>query len=485
VLQVDPRDAVFLYVERPVAWQTFLSAYAFVPDGSQAHPADRREIAQWISDRARGIAVLRQRLVRVPFDLDHPYWVEDPEHSVDDHLFFHDGSGWQELREWMAQLVQQPMDRSRPLWELHVVTGVRGIPGVGGEATVAVMKFHHSMADGELSTTISRTLFAAGPVPAVRPGGPVAALQIPAPAGLFASAVRACPRKVGELVGGLREFRATRHRLLVEREEGTHTLPVAKRPRTVLNQPLGPDRVFDVAFLPLDEVRDMKAALGEVTVNDLVLTVIAGALRRYLHEIDGPTAGSLAAAVPMSIRRTRASESRNQFLTMAVDLHTATVDPIARARAIHRSVLEERERLSIPAEAVAASCDVVGVIPGWAIRAALRIGYGRPKRRADSIHYVNTLVSSVRSGGADLRLCDATVVAGFGLAPLVGLGGVAHAIGSVGNSLTVNVTADPVQLADIRRYRELLLESFAELRDQICLGNGSPVRLDIGSVASG
>ncbi|AQA25564.1 wax ester synthase-like Acyl-CoA acyltransferase domain protein [Rhodococcus sp. MTM3W5.2] len=339
MLQVDPRDAVFLYVERPVAWQTFLSAYAFVPDRSQARPADHRQIARWIADRARGIAVLRQRLVRVPFDLDHPYWVEDPEHSVEDHLFFHDGSGWEELREWMALLVQQPMDRSRPLWELHVVTGVRGIPGVEGEATVAVMKFHHSMADGELSTTISRALFGADPVPDIRQGAPVAALPVPAPAGLFASAVRACPRKVGELVGGLREFRAMRHRLLVEREEGTHTLPVAKRPRTVLNQPLGPDRVFDVAFLPLDEVRDMRTALGEVTVNDLVLTVIAGALRRYLQEVDGPTTGSLAAAVPMSIRNACASESRNQFLTMAVDLHTATVDPIARVRAIHRSVL--------------------------------------------------------------------------------------------------------------------------------------------------
>ncbi|MGW6375618.1 wax ester/triacylglycerol synthase domain-containing protein [Rhodococcus sp. NPDC055112] len=485
MLQVDPRDAVFLYVERPVAWQTFLSAYAFVPDGSRARPADRREITRWIADRARGIAVLRQRLVRVPFDLDHPYWVDDPEHSVEDHLFFHDGSGWEELREWMALLVQQPMDRSKPLWELHVVTGVSGIPGVTGDATVTVMKFHHSMADGELSTAISRALFGAGPVPDIRPGAPVAALRTPVPAGLFTSAVLACPRRVGELVAGLRGFRATRHRLLVEREEGRHTLPVAKRPRTVLNQPLGPDRVFDVAFLPLDELREMKAALGEVTVNDLVLAVIAGALWRYLREVGGLPEGSLAAAVPMSIRHTRVSESRNQFLTMAVNLHTATVDPIARVRAIHRSVLEERERLSIPAEAEAASCDVVGVVPGWAIRAALRIGYGRPKRRSETIHYVNTLVSSVRSGSADLRLCDATVVAGFGLAPLVGLGGVAHAVGSVGNSLTVNITADPLQLADIRRYRELLLESFDTLRDQTDLRRASSVRLDVGSVASG
>jgi WS/DGAT/MGAT family acyltransferase len=483
VLQVDPRDAVFLYVERPVAWQTFLSAYAFVPDGARTRPADRDEITRWIVERARGVDALRQRLVRVPFDLDHPYWVEHPEHSVEDHLFFHEGSGWEQLREWMALLVQRPMDRSRPLWELHIVTGVSGIPGAAREATVAVMKFHHSMADGELSATISRALF--GPVSDVRPGTRAAAVPVPAPAGLAASAVRACPRKIGELVGGLRDFRAMRRRLLVEREEGTHSLPVAKRPRTVLNQPLGPGRVFDAAFLPLDELREMKAALGEVTVNDLVLTVIAGALRSYLQEVGGPTAGSLAAAVPMSIRQARTSESRNQFLTMAVDLHTATVDPIARVRAIHRSVLEERERLSIPAEAEAASCDVVGVIPGWLIRAALRIGYGRPKRRSDTIHYVNTLISSVRSGGADLRLCDASVVACFGLAPLVGLGGVAHAVGSVGNSLTVNVTADPLQLTDIRRYREFLYESFDTLRDQIHLRSGSTVRLDIGSVASG
>ncbi|SEK90882.1 wax ester/triacylglycerol synthase domain-containing protein [Rhodococcus maanshanensis] len=481
MLQVDPRDAVFLYVERPVAWQTFLSAYAFVPDGSPARPADRGEITRWITDRARGIDALRQRLVRVPFDLDHPYWVEDPQYSVEDHLFFHEGSGWEELRGWMALLVQQPMDRSKPLWELHVVTGVRGIPGAGREATVAVMKFHHSMADGELSTTISRALFGASPVQDSRPAALVAAPPVPARAGLFTSAVRACPRKVGELAGGLRDFRATRRRLLAEREEGVQTLPVAKRPRTVLNQPLGPDRAFDAAFLPLDELRAMKSAVGEVTVNDLVLAVVAGALRRYLDEVDTLPDESLAAAVPMSIRHRRASESRNQFHTMAVDLHTAEVDPIARVRGIHRSVLAERERLSFPAEAEAAACDVVRVIPGWVIRAALRIGYGRPTRRSESIHLVNTLVTTVRHGDADLHLCDATAVAGFGLAPLIGLGGVAHAIGSVGGSLTINVTADPLQLRDLGRYTELLGESFDDLGRAVRHAFGQADVLAVGS----
>ncbi|MFC7446974.1 wax ester/triacylglycerol synthase domain-containing protein [Rhodococcus daqingensis] len=479
LLQVDPRDAVFLYVERPEAWQTFLSACAFVPDGAQAGPAGRAEIIRWIADRARGIEVLRQRLVRVPFDLDHPYWVEDPDHRVEDHLYFHEGSGWDELREWMAVLVQRPMDRSRPLWELHVVGGVRGIPGVEQPATVVVIKLHHSMADGELSTIISRALFGAGELPDVRHDVPAVPRPMPTPVGLFLTGVRACPRKVGELVGGLREFRATRRRLLAERDQGTHTLPVATRPRTVLNGPLGPDRVFDAAFLPLDDVLAVKAALGDITVNDIVLAVVAGAQRAYLGALPE---GSLAAAVPMSIRRTCPSESRNQFLTMAVDLHTGTKDPIERVRAIRRSALEERDRLSNPAEADAAHCDVVGVIPGWAIRAALRLGYGRPKRGSETVHLVNTLVTSVRYGAVDLRLCDATAVAGFGLAPLVGWGGVAHAVGSVGGSLTINVTADPLQLNDIHRYTQLLGESFEELKAAVHFVFDA---VDAGAVCSG
>ncbi|MFC7447941.1 wax ester/triacylglycerol synthase domain-containing protein [Rhodococcus daqingensis] len=455
--QVDPRDAVFAYVETTSASQTMLSAYAF--DSGTDSPPDRAEIRRWVTERAGRIDVLRQRMIRAPFDLDHPYWAEDPAFAADDHVVFHDGQGWEELRTLLVGILRQPFDPSRPLWELHIVTGVSGVNEIPGEATVAVVKMHHSMADGKLSVQIARQLFSED-LPA--DARPAVVDPIPSRLTIATRALAALPRNLYRLAGAVPEARAVQRLIRAEREQGMYEVPSARRPRTVLNQQLGPDRVFDSVFFSLPELREMKIEIGGVTVNDLMITIIGAAMHKYLCEIGDTPDGSLGAGIPVSIRDTVEATSRNRFVITAVDLHTDLSGPVERARAIHQSVLADKIRKTSPGET--RSDALANSIPGFVVRYGLRIISALPARQSPTIGLANTLITNIPKGPADMKLCGSTVAANFGLAPLVGLGGVAHSIGSLGDSLAVNFTADPTQLRDDRRYAELLRESFDDLK---------------------
>ncbi|SEL13431.1 wax ester/triacylglycerol synthase domain-containing protein [Rhodococcus maanshanensis] len=457
MIQIDPRDAIFAYVETPSTAQTTVSAYAF---GSGGHPRPSRdELLRWITQRACRIGVLRQRMIRVPFDLDHPYWAEDPAFAAEDHVTFHDGRGWEDLRTLLVDIQRRPLNPTRPLWEAHVATGVDGVDGIAGPATVVAIKMHHSMADGGLGARIARQLFTETLPTDERPA---AADPIPSGFSMAATAVAAIPRNLCLLAGAVPRARRIQQLRRAERAQGMYETPAALRPRTVLNQPLGPERVYNAVFFSVPELKAMRSAVGGVTLNDLMLTIVGATMHRYLCEVGDPPAGSLGACVPVSTRDDIEAASRNRFVTIAVDLHTDLPDLVERVGAIHRSVLADKVRKTSPGETQ--SDALANSLPGFVVRNALRVLGALPARPSTTIQLANTLVTNVPKGPADLVLCGSPVAANFGLAPLIGLAGVAHTVSSVGDSLAVNIIADPRQLRDDRRYAELLLESFEELK---------------------
>ncbi|MCZ4557226.1 WS/DGAT/MGAT family acyltransferase [Rhodococcus sp. OK611] len=460
MMQVDPRDAVFVYVETPSANQTSVSTFAF--DSGEHPEPGRDELLRWITERADRIGILRQRMIRIPFDLDHPYWAEDPAFAAEDHVVFHDGRGWEELRTLLADIQRRPLNPSRPLWEIHIVTGVAGVAEIPGDATVVAIKMHHSMADGGLGAKISRQLFTENLPTDERPA---AAAAIPSRFSMAAAAVSSLPRNLCLLAGLVPRARRVQRLMRAERAQGMYEVPAALRPRTVLNQPLGPERVFDAVFFSVPELRAMRSAIGGVTVNDLMLTIVGSTMHRYLCEVGTAPEGSLAAGVPLSTRNAAEATSRNRFVTLAVDLHTDLPDLVERARAIHRSVLMDTVRKTGPGETQFDA--LANSIPGFVVRNGLRVLGALPTRQSSTIRLANTLVTNVPKGPADMVLCGSTVAANFGVAPLVGLGGVVHSISSVGDSLAVNITADPRQLRDDGRYVELLRESFEDLKAAI------------------
>lgn len=457
--QLKAKDAWFVYVDTPRSRQAYMSAYVLVPDDAAGRLPDRGEITRWFEERAV-LPVLRQRLVRVPLDLDHPYWVDDPDYDVGRHLHFHGERGWDESRTMVADISTEPMDERIPLWEMHVIDRVHGVPDTEGPAMLVVMKMHHAMIDGVGSSAVTTTLF--GDALPEDVGGPARRDRVPGSAELVVRALARVPRTVVDTVAAVRRARANWRALEVSRADATYPLPPQGLTATPLDGPVGPRRVLEAEHFSLPEVQEIKARIGGVTVNDLMLTVVGGAMHAYLVEQGHPPSGSLSASAPMSIRATGAgADSNNRFVMMIVDLRTDIVDPVARARAVHDAVIGERTRLGVPAEAAVAYVEYM--FPGWVFRAVRRI---RTWRGTDAgvRRPFNTFVSSVPRDIAEVRVAGTTCIHSFGIGPLDGTG-VGHAVGAIGERLGLNTAADPELLTDSRRYSELLRHSYTELKE--------------------
>lgn len=462
---MDGRDATFLYVERPGARQVMMPVMFFASAGELP---DRAEILTWLLARAGGHDVLTSRMVRVPLDVDHPSWVSDPDFDAARHITFHAGVSWPDLRTTLARIAQQPLDLSRPLWEVHVFTRVVGLPAVDQDVVAVAFRFHHAAVDGRLALEVMRGLFSAE-VPFTETSADAAAGavpdRVPSALPLLARAIRAIPSNATRSARAVIDVCSARKAMLADIRAGRYPAPKAARPRTVLNQRLGPDRVFDAVHLSLSELKSLSAQIGDVTVNDLVLTIIARALWDYLGEIGQRPSESLGAAVPLSNPTRDPMGTRNQFVTMAVDLHNDVTDPIEQMRAIHRSVQCERIRKSTPESAV---IDALGAaLPGFLVRGALALLRALPRRADRPISQVNLLVSSVQRGPGVLVLGDAVAVAGCSIAPLVGLSGVAHTASAIGDVFGISCTADPRQLTDLDRYTALIRSAFDEIRSAV------------------
>ncbi|EME21245.1 wax ester/triacylglycerol synthase domain-containing protein [Rhodococcus triatomae] len=456
---MSPQDAWFLYADGPRFRHAYVSVYAFAPDDGSDRLPSPEESALWIAQRAN-LPVLRRRLVRTPLDLARPYWVEDPDTDVSAHVHVHDPMTWDGLREFLAVLASAPMDYTRPLWEAHVVARVDAVPGVPRPVTVVAVKIHHCAADGVASGEVTRAFFGDDPTGTADGHGG----RTPGRGELLVRALAGAPRGVGRVVTAARSARSARLAQVAARESASYPLPPQRRTPTSLDGPVGPGRIFDVATFSLAEMQEVKARIGDVTINDLILTVVGGALRAYLAEQGETPDGSLAASVPMTVRGAQPhSDSNNQFVMTVVDVNTEIADPIARARAVHDAVLGERRRMTVPAEAAVLATDFV--LPGWMFRVARWLEQRRGVAPAGVVaRPFNTFVTSVPRRTTPLRLLDATAVMAFGTSTLDGTG-TSHSVGSTGDVLALNITADPALLRDSRRYADLLRQSYAELRD--------------------
>lgn len=319
--QLSGHDATFLAMETGTACG-HSGAVALLGSG---RALTRDELAAEIA--ARLPAVLCRRLAPVPLGLDLPYWVAAVP-DLDQHVHevtLAPGSGLTELAAVVADRHAQRLNRSRPLWEVHLVHGVGSSTSVG---QALYLKIHHAMVDGVGGNDLLLALF--GPE-APPPTPPI--LSSPSARHLLARSVGSVPGRAGRTVrtgaGILRRLPEVRSALL------------RRAPSTPMDGPLGPDRQLALTALELAEIRKVRAALG-LSVNDVAVAVTAGALRTWLGEAGQLPAEPLLAAVPMSLRADAAS-SGNVFTLLVAALPTDVADPVARARATAESIAAARD----------------------------------------------------------------------------------------------------------------------------------------------
>jgi diacylglycerol O-acyltransferase len=331
-------DSSFLHLER---------------DGTQMHVASTTlfegpappyvEFRDHIESRLHLVPRFRQKVRFVPFDQGRPVWVDDPHLNLAYHVrhtSLPEPGTEQQLRVLAARIFSQQLDRSKPLWELWLVEGLKG----GRFAIVG--KSHHAMVDGVSGVDITTVLYDAEEEPAETPAAPERWVPQPEPNGaeLLAEALVERAISPSEIARGLRRIvrgprRALRRATDAAIAAGTFAWTGIAAPKSPFNFDVGSHRRFAWVRASLADMKHVKNQLGG-TVNDVILTAVAGGLGRYMRSRGHPTVGlELRAMVPVSVRT---EEQRgalgNQVTAMMAALPVWCEDPKRRMEIVRQSM---------------------------------------------------------------------------------------------------------------------------------------------------
>ncbi len=460
--QLSGIDATFLYLETAKA-PMHIGGVLFCapPEGGFDFPSFRA----LVESRLHVSPVFRRRVVHVPLDLDNPFWVEDAHFNLDAHVNYMalpGRRGWDEMRNLLEHLFSVPLDPRRPLWSLTFVEALDGIEGLPPGSFAVVHKIHHAAADGMSGRDLLTCLL--DPTPEVRtfpgarrrmPDMQPSAVQLLTSTWLgLLKRPLGIARTVGSVVGGA---------LNLGRDAiGDWTRPKTMQltaPRTRLNVPIEPQRVFGAVRLKLDELRAARALVPGATLNDVVLTVCSGALARYLKASAELPDESLTALVPISVRRS-VLENNNRLSAMIVSLASRETDVVSRLAAIHASVRLNRDY----ADAIGARTlsDLAQIVPFTLGIAASRL-YSRMRMALYHRPLFNLVITNVPGPRRPLYFNGARVLSTMGTAPIIdGLGLIIVATSYL-DELSISVTSCPSIVPDVAFFERCLADAAEEL----------------------
>jgi diacylglycerol O-acyltransferase len=331
-------DASFLHLERDGTHMHVASTTLF--EG----PAPRYvEFRDHIESRLHLVPRFRQKLRFVPFGQGRPVWVDDPHLNLAYHIrhtSLPEPGSEQQLRVLAARIFSQRLDRSKPLWELWMIEGLKG----GRFAIVG--KTHHAMVDGVSGVDITSVLYDAEQEPADPPTPRGRWVPEPEPSGaqLLAETMVQRAADPREIVRGIRRVVRGPRRALEKAADavvaaGTFAWAGIAAPKSPFNFDVGPHRRFAWVRASLPDMKHVKNELGG-TVNDVILTAVAGALGRYMRSRGHPTVGlELRAMVPVSVRTTDQKNALgNQVTTMMAPLPVWCEDPARRLELVRKSM---------------------------------------------------------------------------------------------------------------------------------------------------
>jgi diacylglycerol O-acyltransferase / wax synthase len=476
--QLSGLDAEFLAMESASVFG-HVGSVCLVDPSTADGPFDLQRLTDLIESRLHLVPVFRRRVVEVPLGVDHPYWVEDPDFSLEFHvreIALPAPGDAEQLARQVARLHARPLDRSRPLWELYLVTGVEG-----GRAAV-YSKIHHAAMDGVGGDAL--LLAVLDPTPKARPLPPPpdwAPDPLPGALALLARSAVSLPRRPGRAVGiGIGLLRhapalvsAALGRLPVARRSSPDAVlphPGLRAPATPFNARIGPHRRVAFADLDLTAVKEVRRRAG-VTVNDVVMALCAGALRRWLADHEALPDSPLVAAVPVSVRSEADRESYgNQVSAMLTALPTQAADPLDRlSGAAAAMTAAKRDHGAIPPTLLADAFELAPpVLAGLGWRLAARLDVMR------RINPWNLFVSNVPGPAIPLFYAGAKVLAYFPLSALAHGQGLNITAFSYADRLCFGLLADRALVPDLERLAEYLRAELDDLLDATASGGTAP-----------
>jgi diacylglycerol O-acyltransferase / wax synthase len=418
--QLNAHDAMFVHFDNE-NWAAH-GGIVGIYDPSTA-PGGRvrfRDILAHLRRRLPRSPVFRRRLVRVPLDLDNPYWIEDQHFDLEfhvRHLRLPQPADWRQLCITVARLDSRPLDLNRPPWEMYVIEGLDNLDGVPAGSYAIFTKLHHAAVDGHSMRDIMTALHDLTPeddwVGQPRPSGPSLLGRA-----VINNLVRAPVRTARATAAMLPAVPRLSRAMLGHNRSGSVLLPVGGPavPRTRFQAEVTPHRVLDGRGFDLEQVKRMRALADGATVNDVIVAIVAGGVRRYLDaKGELPTAETICGA-PVDLREGDESTGGNDIAFLTVALGAEIADPVERLRRIRRSTAEAKHmQRAIGARALSEfSASFPGALNSWAFKAvaASQLIFGNRRPMA------NVGISNVPGPQVPLYMNGARAERFFGVAPI-------------------------------------------------------------------
>ncbi|WP_178133534.1 WS/DGAT/MGAT family O-acyltransferase [Vineibacter terrae] len=467
-------DASFLYFETPETPMHVAGFTLFdLPEGYAGSFHDNYR--DMLASRLHLVPIFSKKLAPTLLDIHHPSWVDVPRIDLSyhfRHVTLPAPGTFAQLEEMIARLHSQPLDRSQPLWQFITIDGIEG-----GQVAL-YSKVHHAAVDGGAGMVITNTMYDLTPQPR----------QVEPPAAASSPPAAAIPNPIGDLVTSMVRLHLDMWRAAPETmgniasmffpkvprgaplsqylpQSPVRELPPLAAPKTPFNTTITSERSYAARRFPLADAKAIGKATGG-KLNDVVMTICSGALRRYLMDRNALPDQELIAFVPISLRELGNTDLNNQVFGMMCGLATTVADPVARLKAIKASSTDAKQIASGFKDAMPQDYAFFGA--PFLIRGLSDL-YGR-SGLADVLPMAcNVCISNVPGPSVPLYGAGAKVAALFPVSiPTHGCA-LNLTVQSYLGSLDFGLTADRRAVPDVARLGDHLMEEAARLK-QVVLG---------------
>jgi WS/DGAT/MGAT family acyltransferase len=479
VRQLTSLDAQFLALETPRQTGHVGGVAILDPATAPGGRLDSGDMKRLLEERLPLLPPFRWKLAEVPLGLDYPYWVDDQDFDMDFHvreLALPAPGSDEQLAEQVARIFSRPLDRSRPLWELYVIHGLES------GYVACFTKIHHAVIDGMSGAEIMGLLLDLEPTGRELPEPPEQGFETkPGDVEMLGRgllglpryplrALRSLPRAVpnleetpfGALPGAGTVGRLAGRAQSVVTGDGAGPRTTLKAPKTSFNGRISAHRRFAFGQLSLDEVKEVKNQYGS-TVNDVVVSICAGVVRRWLVEHDELPVEPLVAQIPVSVRTgEQIGTYGNRIMLMSAPLFTNIDDPVARLEMTHEAMSDMKERhKALPAELLQdANHFIPPAVFSRAARATFSLATSRPGRPT-----WNLVISNVPGPQFPLYMAGAELVANYPVSVITDGMGLNITVMSYRGHMDFGIVADRDQMADVRCLIDWLQEELEVLKN--------------------
>ena len=465
--QLSGQDAMFLHAELDGLPQHIGGVSIYDQSTAPGGKVRFKQILTMLEDRVHLSPIFRRKLAFVPYGLGRPYWAEDADFDMEyhvRHIALPKPGDWRQLCILAARIHSQPLRRDKPMWEMYVIEGLNNVEGYPPNCFAVLLKVHHCAMDGATGTQFMNIVHDLSTETRDVGNAPPWVVERPSRARMLGRAYLDVWSKPGQVVDMLKQAGPAFMRIRQGRKnEQFHSLE--NKQSTRFQGKISRHRVVEARKFDFEEIRAIKNTQPGSTVNDVMLTIVAGGLRKYLDSKNELPQESLVTGCPIDVRsQEERAAGGNMVGFMMVGLRTDIADACERLAAVH----EETQSAKAYAEALGPrfAVDLTDVMPGNVLSLAIRTASATGLAEASVMF--NTIITNVPGAPYQLYLCGAALVDSISLGPLLPNVGLFHIVYSSvqdkKGTINLSFTACRDMLPDPAFYADCLQQSFEELR---------------------